>query len=137
MKEINEDYKFNGQLKTETDAGQEVNVNRGVRPYKVYTALLTQTGTNAPVATVLENTIGNIVWTRDDVGQYTGTLNGAFTVNKTTVSKDIQEVSGDAKYAKAFSGSVDTIILQTFDNPVDATDTDLDGIIFIEIRVYP
>ena len=28
------------------------------RPYKVYTALLTQTGTNAPVATVLENTLG-------------------------------------------------------------------------------
>ena len=28
------------------------------RPYKVYTALLTQSGTNAPVATVLENTLG-------------------------------------------------------------------------------
>lgn len=27
-------------------------------PYKVYTALLTQTGTDAPVATVLENTLG-------------------------------------------------------------------------------
>src|SRR5690606_22638410 len=30
--------------------------NSSARPYKVYTALLTQTGTNAPVATVLENT---------------------------------------------------------------------------------
>ena len=28
-----------------------------VLPYKVYTALLTQTGTNAPVATVLQNTL--------------------------------------------------------------------------------
>ena len=28
------------------------------RPYKVYTALLSQTGTNVPVATVLENTLG-------------------------------------------------------------------------------
>ena len=27
------------------------------RPYKVYTALLTQSGTDAPVATVLENTL--------------------------------------------------------------------------------
>ncbi len=52
-------------------------------PYRVYTALLTQTGTNAPVATVLENTIGNIVWTRNTVGQYMGTLAGAFPVNKT------------------------------------------------------
>ena len=28
------------------------------RPYKVYTALLTQSSTDAPVATVLENTLG-------------------------------------------------------------------------------
>jgi hypothetical protein len=50
---------------------------------KVYTALLTQTGTNAPVATVLENTIGNIVWSYDSAGTYFGTLSGAFTANKT------------------------------------------------------
>ena len=43
------------------------------RPYKVYTALLTQTGTNAPVATVLENTLGvDINWTRLSVGSYSG-----------------------------------------------------------------
>jgi len=30
------------------------------RGYKVYTALLTQTGTDAPVATVLENTLGEV-----------------------------------------------------------------------------
>lgn len=33
-------------------------LDAAARPYKVYTALLTQTGTNAPVATVLENTLG-------------------------------------------------------------------------------
>ena len=39
------------------------------RPYKVYTALLTQSGTNAPVATVLENTLGGeIVWSRINPG---------------------------------------------------------------------
>ena len=38
--------------------------------YKVYTALVTQTGTNAPVATVLENTIGNIWFTYQGVGDY-------------------------------------------------------------------
>ena len=32
--------------------------NGNVRPYKVYTALLTQTGTDAPTAVVLENTTG-------------------------------------------------------------------------------
>lgn len=39
--------------------------------YKVYTALLTQTGTNAPVATVLENTLGGTVtFSRNQAGQY-------------------------------------------------------------------
>lgn len=41
------------------------------RPYKVYTALLTQTGTNAPVATVIENTLGaTITYERAYAGAY-------------------------------------------------------------------
>ena len=53
-------------------------------PYKVYTALLTQSGTNAPVATVLENTFGgDIVWSYSSTGSYLGTLAGAFTSQKT------------------------------------------------------
>lgn len=51
--------------------------------YKVYTALLTQTGTDAPVATVLENTLGGaVVWSYIGVGLYRGTLSGAFMANK-------------------------------------------------------
>lgn len=43
-----------------------------LRPYKVYTALLTQNGTDAPTVVVLENTTGAIVTTvRNDVGNYT------------------------------------------------------------------
>jgi hypothetical protein len=39
--------------------------------YKVYTALLTQEGTNAPVATVLENTLGEeLVWSYLTEGTY-------------------------------------------------------------------
>lgn len=53
--------------------------------YKVYTALLTQIDTNAPIAIVLENTIGDIIWTYDDIGSYKGTLASAFTTNKTFV----------------------------------------------------
>lgn len=53
--------------------------------YKVYTALLTQTGTNAPTAEVLENTLGgDIVWIRDDVGYYIGEFSG-ISPTKTTV----------------------------------------------------
>lgn len=39
--------------------------------------------TGAPVATVLENTIGNIWFTYNDVGSYKLTSNGLFTINKT------------------------------------------------------
>jgi len=54
-----------------------------VRPYKVYIALLSQSGTDAPVATVLENTLGGtIMWTRNSVGNYIGTLSGVFIENK-------------------------------------------------------
>ena len=68
------------------------------RPYKVYTALLSQSGTNAPVATVLENTLGGtVVWTRNSTGLYTGTLTGVFTGNKTTVL--ITQGNGQAIYS--------------------------------------
>ncbi len=58
--------------------------------YTVYTALITQTGTAAPVATVLQNTTGGtIAWTRPTnpgAGRYVATISGAnFTANKTTV----------------------------------------------------
>ncbi len=53
---------------------------------KKYVALLTQTGTNAPTATVLDNTLGGtLVWSYDGVGTYIGTLTGAFTLDKTSV----------------------------------------------------
>jgi hypothetical protein len=55
--------------------------------YKVYTALLTQTGTNAPVATVLENTLGTtITWTRQGPGIYDATLTQGVWDNTKTVA---------------------------------------------------
>jgi hypothetical protein len=65
-----------------------------VRP-KVYKALLTQSGTDAPVATVLENTLGKVVWGYDSVGAYTATLDDAFVDNKTVllISSGINNVS--------------------------------------------
>ena len=54
--------------------------------YKKYIALITQSSTSAPTVIELENTIGPIVWTRTAVGEYEGTLTGAFTSNKTYVT---------------------------------------------------
>lgn len=56
-------------------------------PYKKYVALLTQTGTNAPVATELENTLsGTPVWSRNSIGQYYLTLASEWTANKVVVT---------------------------------------------------
>jgi hypothetical protein len=57
------------------------------RPYKVYTALLSQTGTDAPVATVLENTLNlNPTYFYNGEGAYhIEDLSGLFTINKTLV----------------------------------------------------
>jgi hypothetical protein len=55
------------------------------RPYKVYTALLTQSGINAPVAIVLENTIGNVTWVYNGIGQYAAISSNLFLPNKTVL----------------------------------------------------
>lgn len=55
----------------------------GGASYLVYTATLVQSGTSAPTATVLENTLGGTVaWTYDSDGTYEGALTGAFTSGK-------------------------------------------------------
>ena len=54
--------------------------------YKKYVALITQSSTANPTVIELENTIGPIIWTRTAVGEYEGTLTGAFTNGKTYVT---------------------------------------------------
>ena len=55
----------------------------GTLPYKVYSALLTQSGIGNPTPIELENTLGNVIWTRDGFGSYIATLTGSFPQNKT------------------------------------------------------
>lgn len=101
--------------------------------YLVYTARLSQTGTDAPIATVLgDNTIGDIVWTRNDQGIYFGTLAGAFTLNKTWFS-----IVGENRnsLAVAIDRATDDVV-RYFTS--DDTWTPVDGEnVYIEIRVYP
>jgi hypothetical protein len=61
------------------------NEDNFVRTYKVYTALLTQTGDEDPVVVELENTIGDISITYNAAGTYI--VQGAtFSIDKTYVS---------------------------------------------------
>ena len=79
------DSVFQGaMLQYDTTNGWEAADRAAILGYKEYVALLTQTGTDAPVATVLYNDLGGtVVWTYSSVGEYIATLAGAFTINKT------------------------------------------------------
>jgi hypothetical protein len=107
----------------------------GALPYKVYTALLSQSGTDAPIAAVLHNTLGNVVWEYFDLGIYVGRLNGVLIGNKTHF---IGSNGFNNHHLYSFSISDD-------DDTVQVAVTDLDGnyidgklyLNSIEIRVYP
>lgn len=96
---------------------------------KVYRAILTQTGTANPVATVVENNIGNIVWARTSAGLYTGTLASVFTANKTFLLIGISQTTNLVKFIRT-STSVLTI------QSAAATDGQLVET-SIEIHIYP
>jgi hypothetical protein len=51
--------------------------------YKSYVALITQSGTAAPTAIVLENTLGDVTFSYISVGNYEVVTSGLFTADKT------------------------------------------------------
>lgn len=74
-------------------ANGEIDLGLGV---KVYRALLTQTGTDAPVATVTENTLGgDVVWTYNAEGTYIGTLADAFSTSTVVQCSGVIIYAGD------------------------------------------
>lgn len=103
--------------------------------YKVYTALITQSGTNDPTATVLENTLGGtVVWTYSDVGNYLGTLTGAFTSN--TLIFPVYAGFNSQLYLDTYT----TINNSHFPNAINLQTGEIDDYLnnhLIQIRVYP
>lgn len=103
--------------------------------YLVYTAILNQENTDAPVATILKNTLGGtVVWTRTSPGLYVGTLAAAFPASKTWCIS----INGVGDH------EVISRIHRSNDNQVEiyATDTNVfnDDLLVntnVEIRVYP
>jgi len=92
--------------------------------------------TGAPVVTVLENTIGNVWFTYDGIGDYSVRSIGAFTVGKTYVSTQLNNNSN--AYNTEFQlqdPSSDSIRLQAKDENWNQIDLDGFGIV-LEIRVY-
>ena len=129
---LNVDSLNSGTIKTEslTVAGEPVGPK-----YKVYTALLTQSGTNPPVATILENSLGNITFGYTSAGNYTINSLGLFEVNKTFILN--QAYSG-------FDNSISVVSVYINNSQIFLSSLNLgvanNGLIFtptsIEIRVY-
>jgi hypothetical protein len=105
--------------------------------YTKYVANLNATGIGAPAVTILENTIGNIVWTRNAVGDYRGTLSGAFpTISKVWFSKPNTQF--DVANYGAFLSRISANVVQLLTTDYDQI-TPIDGAYStsFEIRVYP
>ena len=130
-----------GDGQTLTDDGMVINnltvtgtINGDVVvAYKKYVATISQTGTSDPTVTVLENTLGDIVWTRALAGRYEGTLVGAFPdQSKTYLLNSITQTNN---YIRFYWTSANVVQIRT----ADFTNTLQDGQLdfnTIEIRIY-
>ena len=105
--------------------------------YNSYTALLTQTSTNAPVATLLSsNLTGTFTWARAGEGVYTLTASTAtFTSGKTAVFINSGSVQNTLTIWTRTSDFVITIQTQQADDPGQGFDGGLTNA-SIDIRIY-
>jgi len=119
-------------LQIETINGQSV--SNALPTYSKYIALISQTGTNDPTLSILENDLGDLVFTRAAIGRYEATLTGAFpTQGQVYLMVANSQVD---TYLRIFWTSTDTIEIRT----LDFTNTLTDGLLdynTLEIRVYP
>jgi hypothetical protein len=101
--------------------------------HKLYVATLNQSLENAPVATVLVNTLGgNVVWSRADVGEYIGTLAGAFPPGKTVVFVSGREIDVLMVGLRVSDYQIKVHTVELNGSPIDGY---LNGSA-LEIRVY-
>ena len=128
---LNKQPAYQDQIKTITEDLNTIDI--AITPaYKKYVALMTQSGTGAPTATILENTLGGtLVWTRDSSGTYIGTLVGAFPVQTKVGGFCGTYNLGSAEIAYK---DADSIYLLASVNDIADDDCLLNTL--IEIRVY-
>jgi hypothetical protein len=106
-------------------------------PYKSYVAIVSQTGTSAPVVnTLLGNTLGGTVsFAYSTTGEYDITIGGLFTNNKTVIIAG----PGRRTTASAILGTtiVSTSLIKLYSyNDAGLATNGLISLVPIEIRVY-
>ena len=100
---------------------------------KKYIALLTQEGTNAPVATVLENTLGGtVVWSYQGSGAYQAYLAGGFQ-DENKIAIFTGSMSSDFQVGDFFFAEY--LTLNNYQTPFTVLGNEFKAI--IEIRIYP
>jgi hypothetical protein len=109
-------------------------------PYKKYVALISQSGTNAPVPTILENTLGVVpVWSYGAVGEYYLDYNNAFPFGKTWII--VQQPDTNAGKTMPYQeSSEDRITFYSYDAlgiQANGGMSSASALTSVEIRVYP
>jgi hypothetical protein len=107
--------------------------------YKVYVAIIAQSGTNAPTATVLENTLGEVpTYSRTGAGNYVITSpSSLFALNKTTLT-----------ISNSIGGNLNPVLSRVSTSAISLQSRTTSGVgvddafvgsyaTTVEIRVYP
>ena len=105
---------------------------------KKYIALMSQSNTAVPVATILENDLGGVpTWQRWGAGLYTAHLTNAFPIDKTTIL--VGSVGGQTRGFAGLNANSVTVISMTTAGTASDNLLLVDGInkTVVEIRVYP
>lgn len=100
----------------------------------IYKALLTQSGTNAPTAEVLQNTLGGVpTFGYTSTGVFTMSLTGAFTDNETHV---MFNAGGKNGFGRAWRVDNDTIRIESYNTSFVLTNSILEDTA-LTIEVFP
>jgi hypothetical protein len=106
-------------------------------PYRVYSALFSQTGSYAPVPTVLENNIGNVWFTYENSGSYKMQSNGLFVGTIPTVTSVFSVVENiTTRYVTVDKLNNNSLRISSFDYSLSKLDNLLNNTP-VEIRIYP
>jgi len=103
--------------------------------YKVYTALLSQSGVDAPTSIELENTLGTITFGYNNVGNYSVLSDSLFILEKTAIFLSPLNNAGNNAIAVINPAGASEFFLETLDI-LGASANERLFYTAIEIRVY-
>lgn len=106
----------------------------------VYKGYFNQSGTSTPTVTIIKNDLsGAIVWTRNSIGSYTGTLIGAFASTKTFIASKSQtniEANRELTMFRIDDNNINVYCRKTTDSTL--VDLNLTNNSFvINLEIYP